>query len=799
MISLACASVYAQDATTSPPAAVPSKSTASVGNATTLAAVVVTTGTRVFNRTALSSLAPIDVLTPQDIKATGVTDLTAALRILLPSINFVQAANVDQGDSEQPAELRGLSPDQTLVLINGKRQHMSSVMHFGGVSYADGTNGTDLASIPLNAIERIEVLRDGAAAQYGSDAIAGVINIILKGGDQHGSASVTHGMYDAGDGSLWQGSADGGFALGTKGWVHLSANASHQDPTNRAGPDLRFPGDPTFGKQTFNDGLPLTSTKQGAINFQYDLTPQAQLYGFSVLNARNGSSGAYFRSLSSYATDHPEAVTAHPDGFLPTEHSALRDDSEVLGLRGMAYGWHYDISANTGGNRFNFHMTNSFNYSLGAESPTSFSLGGSSNRQNVATADFSRLFYVNWLKNPLNVAWGLEYSDDEYTLKAGAPNSYFGSGTQGFGGFQAADASTHSRQNKAAYIDLETDFTDKWTGDVAVRHEHYSDFGNTTPVKFSSRYAFSNTWALRGTVSTGFRAPSLAQEYYASTSTSSKFDPTTGTLELYESRQFPPSDPVAEALGSKPLKPEQSRNYSVGLVFTPPGGFSSTLDLYQININDRIVSSGNLSGDAVAAYLTSAGFPFVVGGSFFTNAIDTRTRGADLVASYPLDMGESGTLDVTGGVNYNLTQILSVKANPEQLGLAGLTLDVFTDEERGFLTTQNPKFKAFLGANWHLGNWMLRGQVTRYGAYKIGDQTAITAVDQYPPARYLLDVSATYNLGRWAFTLGSNNVTNTYPRKNLPLNNFSGNFVYPESSPFSYEGAYYYGTASFSW
>ncbi len=791
-ISLACTEAYAQAST--PGQENSSQSTTT----TTLAPVMVTTGTRAPDRTAADSLAPIDVLTPADIKATGVPDLSRALRILLPSINFVQASNVDQGDSDQPAQLRGLSPDHTLVLINGKRQHTSSVLHLGGVSYVDGSTGTDLAAIPLNAIERIEVLRDGAAAQYGSDAIAGVINIILKGGNQSGSLSVTHGLYNAGDGSTWQGSADGGIALGNRGWMHLSLTDRHQDPTNRAGPDLRFPGDPTYGKVTFHAGLPLTGIKQAALNAQYDLTPQAQLYGFALYNQRKVTNGAYFRSLSTYATDHPEALAVYPEGFLPTEHSALFDNSAVLGLRGTVAGWHYDLSANTGGNHWKFRSTNTFNYSLGNASPTAFYLGTTTNRQNVVTADFSRDFQLGWLKNPLGVAWGIEYRDEEYTLKHGDPASYSGSGSQGFGGYQPIDAGEHSRQNKAAYVDFTTDFTDKFTAELAARHEHYSDFGNTTPWKLSGRYALTDTLALRSTVSTGFRAPSLAQEYYSSTSTSSMIDPNTGILGLFNTRHFPANDPVAEALGSRPLKAEQSRNYSVGLVYSAPRGLNATLDVYQITINDRIALSGSLDGDEVAAFLASAGFPFVTGGSFFTNAVDTRTRGVDLVLGYPFDLGSAGALKLTSGVNYGYTTILSVKPNPPQLGLAGLTLDVFTAQSRNFLTTQTPKSKAFVAGDWTRGNWSAHAQLTRYGKYIIG-ASSITAITQYPPARYLLDVSAAYHLGHWVFTLGADNVTNTYPQKNVPLNNFAGNFVYPDSSPFSYQGAYYYGSVAFNW
>ncbi|TAL88464.1 MAG: TonB-dependent receptor [Rhodanobacter sp.] len=790
-ISFAWTQGYAQDA--APAQSRPPQ----LQKATTLSAVVVTTGTRALDMTAVNSLAPIDVITPQDLRVTGANDLASALRVLLPSMNFVQTSSNDQGAVDQPAQLRGLSPDDTLVLINGKRQHSSSVMKNELLSYQSGSTGTDLAAIPLSAIQRIEVLRDGAAAQYGSDAIAGVINIILKGGDQHGSVGVMHGQYRSGEGNTWQGDADGGFALGQKGWVHLSVSDRHQDPTNRAGPDMRFPNDPTFGTVVFHDGLPLTHIKQGAVNLQYDLTPEAQLYGFSVLNKRSVSDGDWYRSLSTYANNGSGAVDVYPGGFLPIEHSDLSDDSEVLGLRGTALGWHYDLSGSTGGNRYKFWMTNTYNYSLGPGSPTAFALGGTNNREKIATIDLSREFNPSWLPNPLNVAWGLEYRDQEYTIDLGEPKSYFGGGSQAFSGFTPDDAGTHSRQNKAAYLDLTTDFTDKLTGELAVRHEKYSDFGSTTPWKVSGRYAFTDTLALRATASTGFRAPTLAQEFFSSTATQSIVDPITGKQVLVNTRFFPATNPAAAALGAQPLTAEQSHNYNIGLVYSPPRGLSATLDLYQITINNRIIQSQNFSGNAVTSFLASAGFPFIASAAFFTNGVDTRTRGADLVLGYPLDLGDNGALKLTGGVNYGLTDIVSVKPNPPQLGLAGVTIPVFGDINRNLITAQTPKTKVFIAANWTRGNWGLHSQLTRYGKYVLFNE--FTAVPQNEQAAYLLDLSATYNWGHWLFTLGANNIANTYPDKNVPLNSNGGNFVYPMASPFGYEGAYYYGSVAFSW
>ncbi len=797
VISLACAGVNAQDNTPVPS----SRDTASAPakkDTTNLSAVVVTTGTRALNRTEVDSLAPVDVLSQADLKATGAPNLSMALRTLLPSINFAQPSNVDATEAVRPVQLRGLSPDEALVLINGKRQHSTSVLGVDDESYASGSSGVDLNAIPMNAIDHIEVLRDGAAAQYGSDAIAGVINIILKGGAGHGSVSVTHGQYSAGDGSTWQGSADGGFDLGQHGWVHLSVDEQHQDPTNRAGPDVRFPGDPTYGKVTFHDGLPLSSSRQGAVNFQYDLTAHAQLYGFLMFSKRNVSGHGYFRSLSAYKDENPAAIPVYPNGYLPTENSALRDDSEVLGLRGTTIGdWHYDLSANEGGSHWKLHTANTFNYSLGADSPTAFYIGTTATRDKILNADFSRNFRPGWLQNPLTVAWGLEYRDETYALKEGDPASYFGEGAQVFPGFQPSDASTHSRQNKAVYIDLETDLTSKLTAELAGRYEHYSDFGNAKPLSLSGRYAFTDTLALRGTVATGFRAPSLAQSWYSSTSLNSFNDPVTGKQFLATEHTFPVNNPAAIALGAQPLKAEKSHNYSLGMVFTPLNGLYATLDVYQISIADRIRSSSFLTGPEVQDYLTSVGIPFVAGGAFFTNAVSTRTRGGDLVVTYPFDLGSEGTLKLTGGVNYNQTDVTKIKPNPPQLGLVGLVLPVVDNSTLLLLTDSTPKTKMFMGATWQVGNWTVNGTLTRYGTFVVPGTTAIS--NQSFPARYVLDASASYSRNRWTFTLGANDLNDAYPGKNNADNNFDGIFVYPHRSPMGDGGAYVYATAAYGW
>ncbi|NNM61144.1 MAG: TonB-dependent receptor [Steroidobacteraceae bacterium] len=754
---------------------------------------VVVTGTRERDRTVATSLSPIDVLTPQDITATGATNLAQALRVLLPSFNFPQPSVTDATDATQPAQLRGLSPDQTLVLVDGKRQHTTSIVNVNG-TLGRGSSPVDLNAIPISAIDHIEVLRDGAAAQYGSDAIAGVINIILKHGPNHGSASLTGGQYDQGDGRTWQGGADAGVAIGSRGWVRLSIDGEHQDPTNRAGPDPRFPTDPTYGKVTFHYGLPQLKAEQAALNLQYDFTPQVELYAFSLFNHRDVSAGGFFRSLSQYATSTPSAAATYPNGYLPIENSAINDDSEVVGLRGKVLGWHYDISANTGGNSWQLHTTDTFNYSLGASSPTSFYIGKLSNRQNIVNADFTRNFRPSVLRNPLTVAWGLEYRHEKFTIENGDSASYYGAGAQVYPGYQPGDAGTHTRSDRAVYVDFENDLTDKLSVGLAVRNEHFSDFGNTTSEKLSGRFAFNHVVAIRATASTGFRAPSLQQEYYSSTAIN--FVNTGNGNVPYTIRTFPVTDPAAIALGAQPLRPEKSRNFSVGVVLTPSSGFYTTLDLYQITIDNRIILSGNLIGAAVQNYLTSVGVPFVSGGRFFTNAVNTRTRGADLVSTYNLDLRDS-SVKFTAGANYNKTQILSIAANPAQLGLAGLSLPVIDRTEQGRITVGTPRTKAFVASDWTRGAWTLHGQLTRYGSFTSLGFTPSS--DQTYGAKFVLDAAVDYAYKALTLTVGANDLNNAYPQRNDAANNFDGILPYPQGSPFGFSGAYYYGTVAYKW
>lgn len=766
---------------------------------------VVVTGTRASGRTATDSLSPIDIITPAELMATGAPDLPTALRALIPSVNFPQPAGNDMLQTTMPMQLRGQSPDATLVLINGKRQHSTAMVYTSGLSVVGrGSSPVDLSAIPINAIQSIEVLRDGASAQYGSDAVAGVVNIILKGGrGSKGSASIKYGNYQhdesapngkGGNGRTWTGSVDQSVDLGENGWLNLAFNYLNQLPTNFATPDMRYPTDPTYATITGLSGLARMRTRQAAFNGQYNLAPNLTLYSFGVFNRRNVLGSAYFRSRSQYKAT-PAAVSTYPNGYLPEQNSSIRDTTAVVGLRGSAADWDWDFSADLGQSFWSLYIDNSINYSLGASSPLNFYDGTLRIRQDEYNLDVKRDFEMGW-EGPLTVAWGLAERHEAFSIAPGSPASYVGSGAQSFPGYQPLDAGRHERNSYAGYVDLEATFTPKLSSGLAIRREHYSDFGDNTSWSLSSRYAFTPLVALRGTISTTFRAPSLQQEYYSST-TNNFVQTSTGQLIPVTVRTFPVSDPAAQALGAVPLKPETAHNLSVGLVFTPQVGPYTTVDVYQINLDNRISLSGTLSGPAVQAYLASVGLPEVGGGRFFTNAVNTRTRGADIVSTMPIQLSAS-TLKLTGSFNYNHTTIRSVRANPAQLGLAGLTLPVFDRTQVGLIEDIPPRTKAIVNALWSFDRWSFDARATRYGGWKVLGTTP--AGDQSFGTHVLVDASVSYRVEDWKLTVGGNNVANVKPERNNAANSTpGGQLPYPSSSPFGFNGAFWYASVDYRW
>ena len=753
---------------------------------------VVVTGTYAKNRRTADSESPIDVISARELKSTGSTELATVLARLLPSVNFPRPSGADASDAVRPAQLRGLSPDQTLVLVNGKRRHTSAVVNVNGTD-GRGSAPVDLNAIPLEAIDHIEVLRDGAAAQYGSDAIAGVINIILKKGPDGGEVEAGYGEYQKHDGRSRDLRGSTGFALGNDGWVRIALEAEDNDPTNRAGPDFRNPKEPLYGHVNQRFGDPESRPRALFVNGQYDINDNVEWYAFADVSQRYTSAAATWRTaFNGTALRTP----LFPDGFLPLEDSTSTDTSLVTGLRGEAAGWRWDASLNYGSNEFKLDLDNTVNQDLGALSPTHFYDGKLTNTEELFNFDVARDYAVAAFSGPLTVALGVEARHEEYKIGAGEPDSYSGTGAQGFSGFRPVNAGSNSRHSESIYLNLEQEFTKQFSASGALRHERYSDFGSTTSAKGSARYAFNDAISLRGTASTGFRAPSLAQQFYTITTTN--FSVVNGVNTPIETGTFAVGSAAATALGAEPLKAEKAHNYSLGLQLAPLRNWTTTVDAYRIDIDNRIALSANMTLSTALKNSLAAQGILVGAGRYFTNAIDTRTTGVDVVSTYRWDLQERGRFDFTAAYNHNNNEVERVAANPALLTANGLTL--IDRQTINRMTVGSPRDKFSLATDYTLGRWNGHATVTRYGSFTVPQNDA--TLDQTYDPQWVLDLSGSVKLAKnWKLTAGIDNVSNRYPAQVTSAGNLNNNGINPYSgfAPNGFNGRYYYGKATYSW
>jgi len=807
--------------------------------ARTLDALVVT-GTRSQTRTVAESLAPIDVVSAQELQNAGVPELQSILARQVPSFNFPRTSITDGSDHVRPAQLRGLSPDQTLVLINGKRRHRTAIVNVNG-TVGRGSSPVDLNAIPVAAIQTIEVLRDGAAAQYGTDAIAGVINIILKRADHGGEVDARVGETSESDGELAQGAVNAGFNLAGDGFFNVTAEYRDKNFTNRSTPDRRQqypllpdgqpdPREASFDRINHRFGDAATIDRTLFLNGELPLSDSLALYAFGGWSGRDGESAGFYRR----ALDSRNTPEIYPDGFLPLIVSNVSDLSLVAGLRGQfGNGWDWDLSFNGGGEEFDFYVENSLNRSLGPTSPTSFYAGTLDYRQHAVNLDFNRAFDVGWMSGPLNLAFGAEAREENFVLTAGEPASYIGGapgqapGAQVFPGFRPSDEADASRDMWAAYADIEGNLSERFSMGLAGRYEDYSDFGSTTSGKLSARFAFNERWAVRGTVSNGFRAPNLQQQYYSTTATNF----ISGVP--FEIRTFPVSSPIAMALGAESLQPEESRNISLGLVAQPTDTLNFTLDFYRIDIDDRIVLSENIvdptGSTVIRDFLTSQGFAGVTGGRYFTNAIDTRTKGVDFVGRWTPRIGDASNLTLTVGYNRNDTEVTRIAANPPELeelqqdirdlggNLSNFELLRFGRVELGRLTVGSPKDKWVLGGDYGIGPFSANLTATRYGEWEVlGPPLATRAPsdDTFGPD-WVLDLALSYRFDKLTFTVGAENLLDQYPDEVTTLlatdangfvsslpgdNSNTGILPYPrDSAPYGFNGRFLYARVNFRW
>ena len=752
---------------------------------------------------------PVDVIPQEQIESSPSTETNQIIQKIAPSFNFPRPTISDGTDSVRPATLRGLGPDQLLVMVNGKRRHASALVNANN-TVGRGSSGVDLNAIPAAAIENIEILRDGAAAQYGSDAIAGVINLVLKSDAAPIRVDAKVGQTTHGDGEMLDTSVNGGWNLG-KGALFLTGEYRVRYETNRAGID---PRDQIVAGDAGNNVVDQPNTHWGDsyardlmtfANFNLPISADGKqiFYAFGGHSLRHGSHGGNYRR----AIQVQNWPQIYPLGFLPLIQPRITDTSLTAGVRGELATWFYDLSGGYGKNDFDFYVANSLNTSLGPTVPpnqTNFYAGSLGDDQLTANLDLSKSYKVGMMSGPLNVAVGAEFRRDGFEQNAGEPNSYrqggirardgsiAPAGAQVFPGFQPSNVVDVSRNSKSVYVDLEGDVLSKLRVGVAGRFENFSDFGNTTNGKLTVRYSPIQQLILRGAASTGFRAPSLSQGNFSAISTNFLLNTTTGLLEPFETGTYRVDSAIARVLGAEDLKAEKSKNLSAGLVWQPLANLEVTFDYFHIDIEDRIVFSGNFTGARVQALIAPLG---ATAARFFTNAIDTETNGYDLVGNYQRPL-LGGRIDLSAAYSKNETEVVGTVATPSQL--SGLGEVLFDRIERRRVECGQPADNVRLMQAWTYSGWTATAREARYGEYC--SFTILPADDQIYEAEWVADLELAYRWNRYTFAAGAENIFDKFPDRNLVRNasgaftaqSNNGIFTYPSNSPFGMNGRFVY-------
>ena len=780
---------------------------------------VTVVGSRNINRSVINSPVPIDIVNLKAaLKTSPQIDLNQALTYLVPSFNSARQSSSDGTEHIDPASLRGLGPDQTLVLINGKRQHTTSLLNNQG-TFGNGSVGTDLNALPASAIDHIEVLRDGASAQYGSDAIAGVINVVLRKNTNALTAAVTGGITSRGDGGTSDVNLNWGSALGKNGgYINVTGEMLYRDKTTRTqNQDLiifdqssldnyfayDFTEDPAASRAYDDDMLKQKGLTRNDFNFQigdakivnssafYNLSlpsknGKAEFYSYGGFNFRNGHGFGFRRLPSEYEN---MVYSIFPNGYQPNTESKIYDGTFAMGIKWEGKDWQFDVSNMFGDNRFNYGVNNTVNASLQEQSPTSFNSGGHEFLQNTLNFDASR-YYENILKG-FNLALGAEFRYDQYKIRAGEEASWknyglvtqedgtvvdelgLSGGAQSFPGFTPYNAGSHNRNNISLYTDAELNITDKWLITGAARFENYSDFGATVNGKFATRYEVSKAFALRGAISTGFRAPSLQQQYFSYVSTDLINN------KIGQSGFFPTNSDVAKFIGIPELKEETSFNASAGFTITPSKNLRITVDGYYIKVNNRITLTGNFGEDpygdpdeTIQDYLKPYGASTA---RFFVNSVDTKTLGIDVVAIYTAKINTQSRFDFTLTANYNHNTVDNVNAIPEKLQSQP---DVyFSPAERSLIEGINPRGKGNFTISYtnNKFNALLRntyfGKVTKDG-FPFGE------VQVHKP-KVVTDLAFAYDFTKvFSMSIGANNLLDVFPDKQAYSNSYFGVFKY---------------------
>ncbi|PHS24871.1 MAG: hypothetical protein COA84_08520 [Robiginitomaculum sp.] len=753
---------------------------------------IVTIGSRSKKaRSVQNSPVPIDVFSGKEFQSSGNTvDITDMLRALVPSYTATPATG-DGSAFIRPTSLRGMAPDETLILVNGKRRHRSALVQFFAPAAGNGSHGADVGMIPAIALKSVEILRDGAAAQYGSDAIAGVMNFVLKDANEGGEAVFQYGKFYEGEESLKL-AGNVGLPIGDNGFINLSGEYVDNDALSRGiiRPDAQalidagvqgVGADSPFGDAPFTQtwGRPQTKGARFFVNSAIEISENAELYAFGNYADTDGRYRFFYRN-----PNHPTIQTLRSLGFTglqagytPFLDGAQKDVSLVTGVRGeTASDWSYDFSASAGKNSLDYTLNNTLNPSLGLiggqPAQRDFNVGGYDQKETNLNADFSKPISDN-----LNLAFGAEWREETYKITPGEPNSFVGSGSNGLNGFKPQDSGSFSRNNFGIYVDVEHDVTDRWLLQYAARYEDFSDFGSTINGKLATSYVVNDALTLRAAVSTGFKAPTPGQANVRTTITT--FDGNTG-LQVEEGL-VPPTSPSALAAGGAPLKEEKSVNYSAG--FASKLGESTTLsvDAYRIEVDDRIYRTGDipLPGSTTGATV-----------SFYTNALDIVSKGIDVVVTNNLPWGEVNDTDFSLALSYNK---VSVKKQNPVGGILPVSASVIEDIENNY-----PNLRFVFSANTHFGEdweWLVRANFYGSSFDERGTIGAATSPSAKIEAAIFFDTEVSYQVTENVqLAVGAVNIFDNFVNKIGPpnANRLSVGLQYPRRAAANYEGGSVY-------
>lgn len=822
-------------------------------SAVQLAPIDVVTGSRARHTAEEELAVPVDIFPAEELQRQGTTETSVILQSVSPSINFPRQSVTDAGDIVRPFTLRGLSPDHTLVLVNGWRRHQTAVVNTFNYGMPSGSSGVDLNALPASALDRIEVLRDGASAQYGSDAIAGVVNLVLKDGTFSPFVNGDAGRYVtddyADDGTTVN--VNGGWGIGIgRGSLGLFGEFRDRQPTNRAWADP-FEDAGTGVVDSIDTGNGQVIEKRNPVdqpnhhwgdglekdvltfaNFRMPMNDEGtfEIYAFGGYGHRDGTGNAFRR----YAGNERNWPELYPLGFLPTFAGTATDWSAAGGVRGVLSGWNYELGAEYGHNNFDYNMETTNNASLGpcldvpcapgpdrvlgtADDPgipnqTEFFSGRLLRGEFVTALNVARPVEVG-LPAPLNLAFGASFRRETYKIRAGETASWINGfhlsqdssglaphGSSGFPGFTPDDETERDRTNFGLYADAETDLSPTVLANVAARFESYNDFGEQLSGKVALRYQPSRRVVLRAAAGTGFRAPGLSQVAFQKVVTNVIAD------QFIEVGVFPVDHPASLALGARPLTEETSVSLSAGVAFTPVDNLTVTADVFHIDIDDRIILGATFDDDATLQLLADAGITDVGGVQYFTNGLDTRTQGVDITGNLRLPAGASGTLDLTGALNYTHNEIVSLDSIPDVLRQAGST-------EPGLLDTVNviaiederPDWRATLQANYGVGRFSALGRFSYYGGFSSAQPGFCDLCRESYGGKGLVDAEVGYQFNLVKLAIGVRNLFDTYPDQPSSqvvvdedgsfasdYNNNFGTFPWAAASPFGYNGRFAY-------